>query len=233
MDDRLARDPAAIRAMFAGVAPRYDLLNRVLSLRQDVRWRRRLVAALAGAPAGPALDLAAGTGDVALAVRSRAVVGGDFSVPMLAVARRKARALGRPVRWVAADALALPFRDAAFAGVTIAFGARNFADLGAGFREIARVLTKGGLLAVLELQRPRLRAVAAAMRAWNRLVVRPVGRLISHDGAAYDYLPASVDTFPDRVGIAAVLGGLGYAVLESRDLSGGIAALTVARREGA
>ncbi len=233
MDERLARDPAAIRDMFAGVAPRYDLLNRVLSLRQDVRWRRRLVAALAGAPAGPVLDVAAGTGDVALAVHGRPVVGGDFSLAMLEVAGRKARRLGRRVAWVAADALALPFRAGAFAGVTIAFGARNFADLPAGFREIARVLAPRGVLAVLELQRPGRRPVAAAMRLWNRLVVRPVGRLVSHDGAAYDYLPASVDTFPDRRGIAAVLGGLGYSVLESRDLSGGIAALTVARREGA
>jgi len=233
MDERLARDPAAIRAMFTGVAPRYDLLNRILSLRQDVRWRRRLVAELAGAPEGPVLDLAAGTGDVALAVRGRPVIGADFSLAMLEVARRKARRLGRSVAWVAADALALPFRDAAFAGVTIAFGVRNFVDLAAGFREIGRVLAPDGLLAVLELQRPTRRPLAAAMRIWNRIVVTPLGRLISHDGNAYDYLPASVDTFPDRLGIAAVLAGLGYSVVSSRDLSGGIAALTVVRREGA
>ncbi|HVN76870.1 MAG TPA: ubiquinone/menaquinone biosynthesis methyltransferase [Thermoanaerobaculaceae bacterium] len=233
MDPRLARDPAAIRAMFSGVAPRYDLLNRLLSLRQDVRWRRRLVAALSAAPRGPVLDLAAGTGDVALAIRARAVVGGDFSLPMLRVAGRKARALGRRVAWVAADALALPFRGGAFAAVTIAFGVRNFADLAFGFREIGRVLAPGGILGVLELQRPARPTVAAAMKAWNRAVVRPLGRLISHDGDAYDYLPASVDTFPDRLGIAAVLTGLGYAVLEGRDLSGGVAGLTVARWEGA
>ncbi len=233
MDERLARDPAAIRAMFAGVAPRYDLLNRVLSLRQDVRWRRRLVAALAGAPPGPVLDLAAGTGDVALAVRGRPVVGGDFSLAMLGVAGRKARKVGRRVAWVASDALALPFRASVFAGVTVAFGVRNFADLAAGFSEIGRVLKPGGLLAILELQRPGRPAVAAAMRLWNRLVVKRLGRLLSHDGAAYDYLPASVDTFPDRLGVAAALTRQGYTVVEGRDLSGGIAALTVARREGA
>ena len=232
MDERLARDPAAIRVMFSAVAPRYDLLNRALSLRQDVRWRRRLVAALAQAPAGPVLDLAAGTGDVALAVRERLVVGGDFSLAMLGVAARKARRLGRRVAWVAADALGLPFADAGFAGVTIAFGVRNFADLAAGFREIGRVLAPGGVLAVLELHRPGRRLVAGVMRAWNRLVVTPVGRLVSHDGDAYDYLPASVDTFPDRLGMAEVLVGQGYAVLESRDLAGGIAALTVARWGG-
>ena len=233
MDERLARDPAAIRAMFSEVAPRYDLLNRVLSLRQDVRWRRRLVGALTGAPAGPVLDLAAGTGDVALSVTDRRVVGGDFSLGMLELAGRKARRLGRRVAWVAADALELPFRAASFGGVTIAFGVRNFADLPAGFREIGRVLMPGGLLAILELQRPRRRSVAGVMWLWNRLVVTPVGRMISHDGDAYHYLPASVDTFPDRLGVAEVLAGQGYTVLESRDLSGGIAALTVARLEGA
>lgn len=233
MDQRLARDPAAIRAMFSEVAPRYDLLNRALSLRQDVRWRRRLVGALGEAPAGPVLDLAAGTGDVALAVRDRSVIGGDFSLAMLELALRKARRLGRRVAWVAADALALPFSAASFAGVTIAFGVRNFADLPAGFREVGRVLVPGGVLAVLELHRPRRAVVAGIVRIWNRLVVGPVGRLISHDGDAYDYLPASVDTFPDRVGMAEVLVRQGYSMLESRDLSGGVAALTVARWEGA
>jgi demethylmenaquinone methyltransferase/2-methoxy-6-polyprenyl-1,4-benzoquinol methylase len=233
MDERLARDPAAIRAMFSEVAPRYDLLNRVLSLRQDVRWRRRLVRALGEAPAGPVLDLAAGTGDVALAVRDRVVIGGDFSLAMLKLAGRKARRLGRRVAWVAADALALPFSAASFAGVTIAFGVRNFADLPAGLREVGRVLVPGGVLAVLELHRPRRAVVAGIVRIWNRLVVGPVGRLISHDGDAYDYLPASVDTFPDRVGMAEVLVRQGYSMLESHDLSGGVAALTVARWEGA
>ena len=233
MDQRLARDPAAIRAMFQEVAPRYDLLNRALSLRQDVRWRRRLVAALGEAPAGPVLDLATGTGDVALAVRDRVVIGGDFSLPMLELAGRKARRFGRLVAWVAADALALPFKAASFAAVTAAFGVRNFVDLAAGFREIGRVLVPGGSLAVLELHRPRRTVVAGIVRIWNRFVVTPVGRLVSHDGDAYGYLPASVDTFPDRVEMAVVLRGQGYAVLESRDLSGGVAALTVARWEGA
>jgi demethylmenaquinone methyltransferase/2-methoxy-6-polyprenyl-1,4-benzoquinol methylase len=205
MDDRLARRPHAIRAMFGEVAPRYDLLNRLLSMRRDVAWRRRLVAALAYAPAGPVLDLATGTGDVALAIRERTVVGGDFCIDMLALAARKAqkvRRWRRAAAWTAADALALPFADRTFAAVTIAFGVRNFLDLTAAFQEIRRVLSAGGVLAVLELHRPRLRAVAAALRLWNRFVVAPLGGVISPDGGAYTYLPASVDTFPDRVEMA-------------------------------
>lgn len=232
MDDRLAREPAAIRAMFSDVAPRYDLLNRVLSLRQDVRWRRLLVAALAAAPAGPVLDLATGTGDVAMAVRGRAVVGADFCFDMLAIAACKGRRQGRTVRWAGADALSLPFAGRRFAAVTVAFGVRNFADLGAGLREIGRVLVPGGVLAVLELQRPRRRGAKAAFRVWDRLVVTPLGRLVSHDGGAYGYLPASIDTFPDRIGLGEALREQGYEVIAGRDLSGGIAGLTVGRWEG-
>ncbi len=218
--------------MFGQVAPRYDLLNRVLSMRRDVSWRRRLVAALAHAPGGPVLDLATGTGDVALALRGRAVAAADFCPEMLAIAVRKVRRRGRGVGWTAADALALPFAGRSFAAVTVAFGVRNFPDLPAGFSEIRRVLVPGGVLAVLELQRPRRRAVAALLRLWNRAVVTPVGNAVSPDGGAYAYLPASVDTFPDRMGIAEVLRRQRFAIVASRDLSGGIAALTVARREG-
>lgn len=231
MDDRLARQPQAIRAMFGEVAPRYDFLNRLLSMRRDVAWRRRLVAALVHAPAGPVLDLATGTGDVALAIRDRAVVGGDFCVDMLALAVRKARRRQREVAWTAADALALPFVDGTFAAVTIAFGVRNFSGLAAGFREIRRVLSPGGVLAVVELHRPRLRAMAAGLVLWNRLVVAPLGSMISPDGGAYAYLPASVDTFPDRVEMGELLAAQGLTLVSSADLSGGIAALTVARRE--
>jgi demethylmenaquinone methyltransferase/2-methoxy-6-polyprenyl-1,4-benzoquinol methylase len=231
MDERLARRPEAIREMFGGVAPRYDFLNRLFSLGQDVAWRRRLVAALARAPSGRVLDLATGTGDVALAVSGRPVVGGDFCLDMLALAQRKARRRGCAFCWTAADALALPFAERSFAAVTIAFGVRNFFDLAVGLGEIQRVLMPGGVLAILELQQPRWRAMAAVLGLWNRLVVTPLGNLISPDGRAYTYLPASVATFPDRLEMAAMLSGRGFSVTESVELSGGAAGLTVARRE--
>jgi len=117
------------------------------------------------------------------------------------------------------------------AAVTIAFGVRNFADLDAGIREIRRVLVPRGVLAILELHRPRRRVIAAFARAWNRWVTTPLGRLISADEEAYAYLPASIDTFADREEIAARLAAHGFGLVASRDLAGGIAALTVARRE--
>jgi demethylmenaquinone methyltransferase/2-methoxy-6-polyprenyl-1,4-benzoquinol methylase len=236
VEERLARRPDAIRGMFAAVASRYDLLNRLLSLRQDVGWRRRLVAALAEAPPGAVLDLATGTGDVALAVGGRNVTGADFCLDMLALAGAKARRRRRSIQWTAADGLALPFRDGAFAAVTVAFGVRNFADLGTGLGEIRRVLAPSGVLAILEFQRPALRPMRLAMRAWNRLVVEPVGSLLSGDPAAYAYLPASVETFPAAGDLARAVAAADFAIVASRELSGGIVALTVARapqREGA
>lgn len=232
VDERLARQPDAIRGMFAAVAPRYDLLNRVLSLRLDVGWRRRLVASLAGAPPGAVLDLATGTGDVALAVEGRSVAGADFCLDMLALARAKAASRARPLPLTCADALALPYRDGAFAAVTVAFGVRNFADLAAGLAEVRRVLADGGVLAILEFQRPRRSWIALGSRVWNRLVVTPVGRLLSHDAGAYAYLPASVASFPDAGELAGRVAAAGFRVAARRDLAGGIAALTVARREG-
>jgi len=217
--------------MFSRAASRYDFLNRLMSLRRDVAWRRRLVAALDGAPEGRVLDLATGTGDVALAIRGRRVVAGDFCVEMLLLARRKGAEQGRPLALVAADALALPFKSGTLAAVTIAFGVRNFVDLDAGIAEVRRVLAPQGVLAILELHRPRRRAVAAFARAWNRWVTTPLGRLVSADNEAYAYLPASIDTFADREEIAARVAAGGFSMMASRDLAAGIAALTVARRE--
>ena len=136
--------------MFSEIAPRYDLLNRLLSFGADLRWRRRAVdLALEEAPRR-ILDLATGTGDLALMLKERApgaeVVGADFAPPMLAIARRKAEARGLEVRFLEADALALPFPDGAFDAVTIAFGFRNFADYEKALRERYRVLAPGGLL---------------------------------------------------------------------------------------
>jgi demethylmenaquinone methyltransferase/2-methoxy-6-polyprenyl-1,4-benzoquinol methylase len=228
--ERLARQPHEIAGMFAGVAARYDLLNRTLSLRRDVRWRRRLIEALTEAPPGPVLDVGTGTGDVALAATGRTVIGLDFCLDMLALARAKASRRAWRLPLAAGDALQPPLRERSFAAVTAAFTARNFSDLDRGLDEIRRLLVPGGMVAILELQRPPGRAAALLGAAWNRCVVTPLGRLLSGDGAAYAYLPASVSTFPDGRGLAARPAVRGFVGARSEDLTGGFVALTTARR---
>lgn len=217
--------------MFSGAARRYDLLNRILSLGQDSRWRCRLAAAVAQAPDGAVLDLATGTGDVALRLAPRQVIGADFCVDMLVRARDKARRSGVGVAWLAADGLQLPFRSSSFAAVTVAFGVRNFASLKTGLDEMVRILSPGGLLGVLEFQLPPARWQAVLHRCWARCVVTPVGWWLSDNGSAYRYLPASMAAFPNRRGLAGAMETAGLRVISGCQFSLGIVGLTVARRE--
>ena len=250
---------AAIRDMFAGVAPRYDLLNHLLSGSLDLVWRRRAAAAL-DLPAGSrVLDLCAGTGDQALALRRRglAVVAADFCVPMLALARPKLRSpvMGsatrkaarrsgqldhgfespgpklRPrVTLVAADALALPFPAGRFDGATVAFGLRNVADLDGGLQELGRAVRPGGRLAILEFALPRARALCALYLFYFRRLLPRIGRLLSPRGSAYSYLPSSVLEFPQRDAFLARMAAAGFAELSWRDLAGGTVCLYLGKR---
>ena len=220
------KQAAVIRAMFAEVAPRYDFLNRLLSVRLDVRWRRRAARALAGAPEGPLLDLCSGTGDQALAVQRtlhRPVVAADFCLPMLALAARKG------VDGLAADALALPFPTDRFAGATVAFGLRNVADLEAALGEIHRVLLPGGRLAALEFALPR-GWVRPLYLFYFRHVLPRIGAWLSPRGSAYTYLPDSVSDFPQRGALTALLAREGFAEANWTDLSGGTVCLYSARK---
>jgi demethylmenaquinone methyltransferase/2-methoxy-6-polyprenyl-1,4-benzoquinol methylase len=224
--DRL---PAAeVREMFDRIAPRYDVLNRVMTGGLDGRWRQAAAAAADVSAGGRAIDVCTGTGDLALALADRLtplgeVVGVDFSEPMLARARRKAERAGAEVRFLAADALALPFPDGAFDAATVAFGARNLADLDAGLREMSRVVRPGGRVVVLEITAPeRLRA---AHGVWFDRAIPRLGRLVSGDGAAYAYLPASVKRFPAPRELAARLAAAGLVEVRWRTFLGGIVAL--------
>lgn len=231
MDERIRRQPGAIQGMFARVARRYDLLNRLLSLGQDGRWRRHLLDSLVAAPPGPLLDLATGTGDVALGARGRVVVGADFCIDMLALGSVKGHRRHLPVRWVAGDAMRLPFRDDTFAAVSVAFGARNFSSLQLGLVEIRRVLLPGGLAAVLEFQQPPRAWQAALHRWWSWWVVEPMGGWLSDDGEAYTYLPASMADFPDRRGLATVMAGAGLTAVAGRQFALGVVGLSVGRKD--
>lgn len=214
----------AIRAMFGRIAHRYDLLNRVLSLGRDVAWRRHLVRCVTGCAPNTVLDVCTGTGDIALAMTETSVVGADFCLPMLALARRKAGDDERQLPLVAADALGLPVADASVEVVTVAFGVRNFSDLDAGLRELVRVLRPHGRLVVLEFSRPR-GVLAPLLGWWVRSVPPLIGRLVSGDAEAYSYLTDSVDRFPSGDAMCERLAEAGLEKVTSRALTGGVATL--------
>jgi demethylmenaquinone methyltransferase/2-methoxy-6-polyprenyl-1,4-benzoquinol methylase len=221
---------ARVRAMFDQIAPRYDLLNHLLSLNIDKRWRAFVVAEVAPVLAPPgarALDLCCGTGDLSLALREgcpRAeVVGLDFSRQMLVRAHEKA-AGGRPVPFVQGDASGVPFADASFDAVTIAFGLRNLASVEAGLAEMRRLLRPGGRAVVLEFSKPVVPLFREAFNLYFAHVLPRIGGIVSGSMGAYSYLPASVKAFPDQRRLKEMMERAGFAGVRYRNLSGGIAA---------
>ncbi len=214
-------------AMFDRIAGRYDLLNRLMSLGLDQRWRRRLIDTTArGAPAGELLDLATGTGDVAImAARrlpERALIGLDPSREMLAVGRTKVAAAGLDGRLslVEGDAEALPFEAGRFAMVTMSFGIRNVADRPRALREMARVLKPGGRLGILELGEPRTGPLRVLSRFHVHTVVPALGALLSRDDE-YAYLARSIAAFPAPDDFAALIADAGFRAVQVEALSFG------------
>lgn len=219
--------------MFARVAPRYDLLNRLLSLGQDRRWRAKLREAVAElAPPGPVLDLATGTGDVALGFKERMVVGGDFCLDMLVLARKKAKSEPGRIAWTGVDALHLPFRGSSIAAVTVAFGLRNFPDRRRALGEMHRVLQPGGILAVLEFHPIEKFFPRLFHGFWHKAVVAPIGGLVSGDLEAYRYLPRSSRQFCSRRQLLELGEEMGLQGISSIPVGFGVAALTIFRKGG-
>ena len=209
--------------MFDRIAPVYDLMNRLMTVGLDRRWRRITVEQVVR-PGDRVLDACCGTGDLALAARRAGageVVGLDSSERMLERARVKAPG----VEWVHGDVLALPFEDASFDAATVGFGVRNVEDLETGLRELRRVLRPGGRLAVLEITTPR-GPLAAFYRVWLDRIIPLLGRVLP-GGAAYTYLPASVRRFPRPEDLAGLLARNGFAAVRFRLFAGGIVALHV------
>ncbi|MBN2022457.1 MAG: bifunctional demethylmenaquinone methyltransferase/2-methoxy-6-polyprenyl-1,4-benzoquinol methylase UbiE [Pirellulales bacterium] len=224
-----------VRRMFGQIAPRYDLLNRLLSLGIDQRWRWRATRLVPPCGPAPVLDVCTGTGDLALAYwRAGAghvdVVGADFCRPMLALGRRKVQTAGATerVRLVEADALRLPFADDRFQIVTVAFGLRNVSDTRAGLAEMVRVCQPGGRVAVLEFAMPRGRIFGPLYRAYFRHVLPRVGQALANNAlAAYNYLPASVGEFPQDEALAEMMQSAGLGRVECRRFTLGVANLYV------
>ncbi|MFO7573523.1 MAG: class I SAM-dependent methyltransferase [Gaiellaceae bacterium] len=218
-------EPQAVRGMFDRIAPVYDLMNRVMTLGLDGRWRRLAVDEVVW-PGDRVLDACCGTGDFAVEAERRGarVVGLDFSERMLERARRKSGA----IEWVQGDALALPFGDGEFDAATVGFGVRNLADLERGLAELARVLRPGGRVAVLEITRPS-GVLRPFFRLWFDVLVPVAGRVLP-GGQAYTYLPASVRRFPGPDDLSSLLEASGFRSISYRMLGGGIVALHVGER---
>lgn len=225
-----APEKDAVRSMFDRIAPRYDLLNRLLSGGTDVRWRRRAVDLLGMEPPARILDLCTGTADVLIEALGRDSrlrgAGLDLSVPMLRRGIAKLRASGLAARGAlaAADAERLPLRSESFDGALIAFGIRNVGRPLEALRELRRVLAPGGRLVVLEFSMPR-GAAGALYRFYFGKVLPWVGGIVSGDRSAYAYLPASVERFATPGELAGLLEQAGFSGVARRPLSGGIAHL--------
>ena len=222
--------------MFDNIAPKYDLLNHTLSMSIDRVWRRRVVGEVRRAKPGRILDVATGTGDLAIAmarrIRDVQVLGVDLSEQMLAVARRKIEARGLDGRIVLdrGDAERLAVADASVDVATVAFGVRNFGDLGAGLRELARTIQPGGKVVILEFSRPRNRVFRALYEFYSYKILPRIGGLVSRDKRAYEYLPASVGEFPAPEEFMAMMARAGFRNCRARSQSFGIAQIYIGER---
>ncbi|MEX2295460.1 MAG: ubiquinone/menaquinone biosynthesis methyltransferase [Gemmatimonadota bacterium] len=227
-----------VRAIFSSIAGRYDLLNHVLSLNVDKRWRRKAVdrLVLGGTPTrARVLDACAGTLDLSLELAGRGgfqgtVIASDFAHPMLKVGVDKLN--NSRVLPVCSDTLGLPFPDGTFDGAMVAFGVRNLSDVDAGFRELGRVLRQDARLVVLEFTTPPNPLLRPLYLLYFRRILPFLGKLVSGHPWAYEYLPESVREFPGPEALARKLAAAGFETPEWEYLTGGIAAIHVARRRG-
>jgi len=226
-----------VRRMFAEIAPRYDLLNHLLSFNIDRGWRKALlkkVMPILLRPEARVLDLCCGTGDVTLAlekVAACAVLGADFCHPMLVTAEAKTRAQGLAHRLFEADALELPLASDSLDAITIAFGFRNLVNYRAGLTEFQRVLKPGGLLAILEFSHPRNGFVRNAYGFYSKAILPLIGGFVSGSREAYSYLPQSVEKFPRAEELREMFDENGFVNARFELLTGGIAALHTGEKQ--
>ena len=227
-----------VREMFTQIAPRYDLLNHLLSLQLDRLWRARTakkLEAILSRPDAMVLDLCCGTGDLAFAMAKKGkarIIGGDFAHPMLVRANQKSAAeKGGKLQFLESDALRLPFAEESFALVTAAFGFRNLANYETGLREMQRVLKPGGTIGILEFTEPPPGIFGDFYRWYFRRILPRVGGVISGDAAAYKYLPTSVARFFRPEELCDLMRGVGLKSVEAAVWTGGTVALHMGVKE--
>lgn len=220
-----------VRGMFGRVAPRYDLVNHLLSMNIDRYWRARTVRRvrhILERPGARVLDLCCGTGDLLLALeaaRGAAVLGSDFCHPMLTAARQKVERRSFHSPLFESDAMRMPVRDASLDLITVAFGFRNLANYQKGLEELRRVLRPGGMAAILEFSQPPNRTFAGLYNFYSRHVLPAIGGAVSGSKDAYRYLPESVRKFPNAEGLAERMKEAGFGGVTFERMTGGIVAL--------
>lgn len=221
----------AVREMFSGIAGRYDLLNHLLSANIDKRWRRLVREKLSSVLSrndSVVLDVACGTGDLSIELQTHSkgrVIGSDFCRPMLEVAQQKQKSVDYGIPYVEGDAMKLPFSNAEFDAVTIAFGLRNLSDVSGGLQELYRVLKLGGMIAILEFSSPVVPGFRGAFNFYFNQILPRIGGAVSGSRGAYEYLPDSVSKFPDQKNLAKLMRESGFVGVEYTNLTGGIAAI--------
>lgn len=222
-----------VRQMFDTISTNYDGLNRVITFGIDLRWRRKVVKLVLDHKTEKALDIATGTGDLAVQMASKgvaSVVGLDISPGMLEVGKKKVseKGLNQKVEMVIGDSENLPFDDGTFDAATVAFGVRNFENLEKGLSEIYRVLKKGGILVILETSVPSKSPYKQFYNFHCRYVLPAVGRIFSRDGSAYAYLSESASVFPHGEAFNNILGKIGFIAIENRPQTFGVATIYTA-----
>lgn len=231
--EKEAAHSTAVKEMFAGIAGRYDLLNHVLSLNIDKRWRRLVATELhdiLDREDATVLDVACGTGDLSLELARHAkarIFGTDFCRPMLEVAHKKTLTTDAQIPYIEADAMTLPVADSSFDAATIAFGLRNLPNYENGLKELCRVLKPNGKLVVLECSHPRLPVFRQLYEFYFSTILPRIGGLVSGSRSAYTYLPDSVSKFPSQQALAGLMKNCGFGDVRFQNLTGGIAAIHV------
>lgn len=220
--------------MFDAIAPKYDLLNHLLSMNIDKGWRRKIVKMVAAQAPVSILDVATGTADLAIALKrtvaAARVVGADLSPEMVQIGRDKVARLGLDIELQVADVENLGFEDGSFDAVTAAFGVRNFEDTVAGLREMYRVLNSTGRVYILEFSVPKPSPFATLYKFYSRCVLPVVGKIVSHDARAYTYLPESVEAFAYGENFVSLLSQAGFRDGSFTTLTYGVATIYTAQK---
>jgi demethylmenaquinone methyltransferase/2-methoxy-6-polyprenyl-1,4-benzoquinol methylase len=225
----------SVRVMFDDISPKYDFLNHLLSFGIDRLWRKKLVRMLGERKPVKILDVATGTGDLAIAISSlkpQKIVGIDISEKMLEIGRQKLteKGLNQIITLQRADAEKIPFSDNSFGAITVAFGVRNYENLEMGLTEMRRVLSPGGVMLILEFSHPESFPMKQLYAIYSRYVIPVMGRLISGSSSAYTYLPQSVAAFPSGKAFLEILDKLGMKKARQVSLSLGIASIYEAEK---